>query len=61
MSGNTEKLSPWRKKFLTTRLTFESLLFERELMQPQREKLSTGLLGLGGIWLFHALLLAQWA
>ena len=60
MAEDTE-LSPWRKKFLATRMTFESLLFEKELVQPQREKLSTGLLVLGAIWLFHALLLAQWA
>jgi len=61
MAEDTDNLSPWRKKFLATRMTFESLLFERELVQPKREKLSTGLLVLGAIWLFHALLLAQWA
>lgn len=61
MAEETDNLSPWRKKFLTTRMTFESLLFERELVVPKREKLSTGLIGLFGIWLFHALLLAQWA
>ncbi|MDD5208197.1 MAG: glycosyltransferase family 39 protein [Elusimicrobiales bacterium] len=61
MSEDTDNLSPWRKKFLATRMTFESLLFEKELVRPGREKLSTGLIVLGAIWLFHALLLAQWA
>ncbi len=61
MSEDTDNLSPWRKKFLATRMTFESLLFEKELVRPGREKLSTGLLVLGAIWLFHAVLLAQWA
>jgi len=61
MSEEAENLPAWRKKFLATRMTFESILFERELVQPQREKLSLGLLGVLGIWLFHALLLAQWA
>lgn len=56
-----QNLPEWRKKFLATRMTFESILFERELMVPQKEKFSTGLLWLGGIWLLHALLLAQWA
>ena len=60
MAEDTE-MSPWRKKFLATRMTFESILFEKELLQPKREKLSTGLLVLGGIWLFYSLLLAQWA
>ena len=59
--SDDQTLSPWRKKFLATRMTFESILFERELVMPQREKLSVGLLGLAGVWLFHALLLAQWA
>jgi len=56
-----QNLPEWRKKFLATRMTFESILFERELLVPQKEKFSTGLLWLGGIWLLHALLLAQWA
>lgn len=59
MADETE-MPQWRKKFIATRMTFESILFERELMNPQREKLSAGLLGLGGIWLFNCLLLAQW-
>jgi hypothetical protein len=58
---DTDNLPAWRKKFLATRMTFESILFEKELMQPQKEKLSVGLLVLGGIWLFYSLLLAQWA
>ena len=61
MSDDNSELSPWRKRFLANRMTLESLLFERELVQPEREKLSTGLLVLCGIWLFHSLLLAQWA
>jgi len=61
MSEEATELPAWRKKFLATRMTFESILFERELIQPKREKLSVGLLGALGIWLFHALLLAQWA
>ncbi|MHB0997000.1 MAG: hypothetical protein ACYC2I_11585 [Elusimicrobiales bacterium] len=61
MTDEAENLPAWRKKFLATRMTFESLLFERELIQPKREKLSVGLLGVLGIWLAHALLLAQWA
>lgn len=58
---NVDNLPAWRKKFLANRMTFESILFERELVVPKREKLSTGLLVLGAIWLFHAALLAQWA
>ena len=41
-------------------MTLESILFEKELVVPKREKLSVGLLGAAGIWLFGALLLAQW-
>jgi hypothetical protein len=59
--ADQDNLPGWRKKFLATRMTFESILFEKELLQPQKEKLSTGLLVLGAIWLFYALLLAQWA
>ncbi|MDA8131863.1 MAG: glycosyltransferase family 39 protein [Elusimicrobia bacterium] len=61
MSEENEDLSPWRKKFLATRMAVESIFFEKELLQPQREKLSTGLLVVGAIWLFSVLLLAQWA
>ncbi len=61
MSEDNENLSPWRKKFLATRMAVESIFFEKELLQPQREKLSTGLLVTGAIWLFSAALLAQWA
>ena len=59
--SDDQNLPAWRKKFLATRMTFESILFEKELLMPQREKLSTGLLGLAGVWLFHVALLAQWA
>lgn len=58
---NPDQLPGWRRKFLASRMAIESILFERELVQPRREKLSTGLLVVGAIWLFHALLLAQWA
>ncbi len=61
MSEENDNLSPWRKRFLANRMTLESILFERELVMPKKEKLSTGLIVLGCIWLFHALLLAQWA
>ena len=61
ISEDHSELSPWRKKFLATRMTFESILFEKELVQPKREKLSTGLLVLAGIWFFYTVLLAQWA
>ncbi|MCM2268059.1 MAG: hypothetical protein NDI60_09850 [Elusimicrobiales bacterium] len=56
-----QNMPAWRKKFLATRMTIESILFEKELLAPQREKFSAGLLWLGAIWLAHALLLAQWA
>ena len=61
MPDDIENLPSWRKKFLATRMAMESILFERELLQPHKEKLSTGLLVLGGIWLFFTALLAQWA
>ncbi|HNW45160.1 MAG TPA: glycosyltransferase family 39 protein [Elusimicrobiales bacterium] len=54
------QMSGWRKKFLATRMTFESIMFEREMLMPQKEKMSVGILGLAGIWLLHALLLTQW-
>ena len=53
-------LPGWRKKFLANRMTFESILFERETVGAQKEKMSTGLLVLAGIWVFYSLLLAQW-
>lgn len=56
-----QNLPAWRKKFLAARMAFESILFERELLTPRKEKRYAGLPGLAGIWLFHALLLAQWA
>ena len=58
---NKEELTGWRRKFFASRMAIEGILFERELLQPQKEKLSTGLLVTGAIWLFCALLLAQWA
>ena len=60
MSEETE-VSGWRKKFLANRMSFESILFEREVdTKVKKETLLVGLLGLAGIWLFHAMLLAQW-
>ncbi|HAH30696.1 MAG TPA: hypothetical protein DCL44_00090 [Elusimicrobia bacterium] len=59
MSEEKEQLS-WKKRFLANRVTFESILFEKELVIPAREKLSAGLLGAAGIWLFGTLLLVQW-
>lgn len=61
MSDETENLPAWRKKFLASRMAIESILFERELVVPQKEKLSTGLLLTGAVWLFSVALLAQWA
>jgi len=54
-------LPPWRRKLLATRMAIESILFERELQQTKKESPSKGFLVLGAIWLFNALLLAQWA
>ncbi|MCX5786102.1 MAG: hypothetical protein NTX59_10475 [Elusimicrobia bacterium] len=56
-----KKQLSWKEKFLANRATFESVLFEKELVMPAREKLSVGLLGAAGIWLLGVLLLAQWA
>lgn len=61
MSDNDNELSPWRRKFLASRMAIESILFEREVGLAKKETLTKGLLVLGGIWLFFALLLAQWA
>lgn len=61
MSDDQNDLPPWRRKLLATRMAIESILFERELMQVKKEKPAKGLLVLLAVWLFHALLLAQWA
>lgn len=58
---NQAELTGWRRKFLASRMAIEGILFERELLQPHKEKLSTGLLYTCAIWLVGALLLAQWA
>lgn len=58
---NDQNLSPWRKKFLASRMALESIMFERELVQTSKPTLGKGLLVLAGIWLFNVLLLAQWA
>ena len=60
MAEENDNMPAWRKKFLATRMTLESILFEREMLMPQKEKLGTGVLVLAGIWLFNSLLLAQW-
>lgn len=59
MSEEAENLSPWRKKFLATRMTYESLLFERELVAPVKERKHSGLLVLLAVFLLHSLLLTQ--
>ncbi|OGS53494.1 MAG: hypothetical protein A3J79_06135 [Elusimicrobia bacterium RIFOXYB2_FULL_62_6] len=54
-----EKLS-WRKKLELNRMSFESILFEKELVVPQKEKLYLGLLVAAGIALVSSLLLSAW-
>ena len=55
-----KKQFSWKDKFAANRMAFESILFEKELIIPKREKLSTGLLGAAGIWLIGVILLWQW-
>jgi len=50
----------WRKRFLANRMTFESILFEKELLVPGRENFKAGLAGALAMALFAALLPAQW-
>ncbi len=56
-----EKQIPgWRKRFLANRMTFESILFEKELVVQEKESLYAGLAGAFAIALFSSLLLTQW-
>lgn len=50
----------WRKKLELNRMSFESILFEKELVSPEKEKLYIGLLGAAGIALVSSALLAFW-
>ncbi|MBU2573266.1 MAG: hypothetical protein KKH28_04230 [Elusimicrobia bacterium] len=55
-----KEIPDWRKRFLANRMSFESLLFEKELVAPKKEKLYAGLLGAAGIAFLGSLLLAVW-
>jgi len=58
----TEKkeISGWRKRFLANRMSFESIMFEKELVVQQRESLGKGLAVALAIGVFASLLTAQW-
>ncbi len=56
-----KELPPWRKKFLASRMAFESILFEKELSTQKKENPYVGFLVVLGIWLLQTALLAQWA
>lgn len=56
-----KQLPSWRKRFLANRMTFESILFEKELVVRERESLGAGLAGAFAIGLLASLLTAQWA
>ncbi|OGR74914.1 MAG: hypothetical protein A2X32_02430 [Elusimicrobia bacterium GWC2_64_44] len=58
---NQNNMAPWRRKFLASRMAIESILFERELTQDRKDRISTGVLVACAIWAVQALLLAQWA
>lgn len=55
-----KQIPNWRKRFLANRMSFESILFEKELVVPQKEKLYVGLLGAAAIALVSSVLLAVW-
>ena len=56
-----EKAVPgWRKRFLANRMTFESILFEKELLVPGKENFKVGLAAALAMALCAALLPAQW-
>ena len=55
-----KQISGWRKRFLANRMTFESILFEKELVVRERESFYAGLAGAFAIALLASLLLAQW-
>ena len=56
-----KEVSGWRKRFLANRMSFESILFEKELVVRERESFGAGLAGAIAIGLFASLLTAQWA
>ena len=56
-----KQLSGWRKRFFANRMSFESILFEKELVIQGRENFGAGLAGALAIGLFASLLTAQWA
>ena len=55
-----KELTGWRKRFLANRMSFESILFEKELLVRERESRAAGLAGALAIGLFASLLTAQW-
>lgn len=56
-----EKQMPgWRQRFLANRMSFESILFEKELLVREKESFYAGLAGALAIALFSSLLLTQW-
>jgi hypothetical protein len=50
----------WRQRFLANRMTFESILFEKELAVVGKDSLAAGVAGALAICLLASLLLAQW-
>ncbi len=55
-----KKSAGWRQRFLANRMTFESILFEKELVAGGKERQASGLAGALAICLLASLLLAQW-
>jgi len=58
---NQNDMPAWRRKFLASRMAIESILFERELTQDKKDRISTGMLVVCAVWALQVLLLAQWA
>ena len=56
-----KQISGWRKRFLANRMTFESILFEKELVVRESESFALGVTVAIAIGLFASLLTAQWA
>ena len=55
-----KEISGWRKRFLSNRMSFESILFEKELVVQQRESYGAGIAVALVIGLSASLLTAQW-
>ena len=55
-----KKVPGWQKRFLANRMTFESILFEKELVVQEKESFYGGLAGAFAIALFSSLMMAQW-